>query len=124
MSRTMTRRTDKQLGRLDALEAEFRRDLVHHLRICAAGRDSLLFLVSSLRPEFWPPNVRSSVADTLFATASEILDQRAQLEVDRFNCLAALYRDACRRHVDLGDHHRPGPRQQAQQLLLEIGERV
>ena len=120
----MTRRAEKQLRQLDALEAEFRRDLVAYLRACAAGRDTLLFLVSSLRPESWPPSVRSIVADELFETASEILAQRAQLGLDGATCLAASYRDACRRHVELDDHHRPGPRQQAQQLLLQIGEGV
>jgi hypothetical protein len=36
--------------------------------------------------------------------------------------LAAGYRAACLRHVGLNDHHRPGPRQQAQHLLRQIGE--
>ena len=118
----MTRRAEKQACRLDVLEAQFRRDLVPHLRACAAGHGTLLFLVSSLCPECWPRSRRNDVADSLFATASEILVQRAQLESDESTCLAGLFRDACRRHVDLEDHHRPGPRQQAQQLLLQIGE--
>ena len=118
----MTRRTEKQLRQIQVLEAEFRRELVPHLRACAAGRGTLLFLVSSLRPESWPPSVRSRIADDLFETALEILAQRAQFGLDGDLCLAASFRDACRRHVDLDDHHRPGPRQQAQQLLLLIGD--
>src|SRR5690606_20080738 len=35
-------------------------------------------------------------------------------------CLAARYRDACRRHVDLDDHQRPAARQQAMQLLDQL----
>lgn len=120
----MTRRAEKQLRQLDALEAGFCRDLVAQLRACAGGRDTLIFLVSSLRPEPWPPSVRSMVADELFETASEIVAQKVQLGLDGATCLAASYRDACRRHVDLGDHHRPGPRQQALQLLRLIGEVV
>ena len=117
----MTLRAEKQHHQLDALEAEFRRDLVVHLRACAAGGHTLLFLVSSLRPSSWPPSVRSRVADDLFATASDILSRRMQLGLDATS-LAASYREACMRHVDLHDHHRPGPRQQARQLLLVIGE--
>src|SRR5688500_16199348 len=117
----MTLRAEKPHRQLDALEAEFRRDLVVRLQTCAAGRDTLLFLVSSLRPSPWP-SVCSSVADDLFATASDILSRRARLGLDATTSLAARYRDACMRHVDLDDHHRPGPRQQAQQLLLVIGE--
>jgi hypothetical protein len=118
----MSLRAEKQHRQLDALEAEFRRDLVVHLQTCAAGGDTLLFLVSSLRPGAWPPSVCSSVADDLFATASDILARRARLGLDATTSLAARYRDACMRHVDLDDHQRPGPRQQAQQLLLGIGE--
>ncbi len=117
----MPRRAEKQLRQIEVLEADFRRELVSHLRACAAGRGTLLFLVSSLRPESWPPSVSSGVADALFETASEILAQRAQAGLDGEPCLAASYCDACRRHVDLDDHHRPGPRQQAQQLLVLIG---
>ena len=120
----MTRRAEKLVRQIDVLEAQFRRELVPHLQACAAGRGTLLFLVSSLRPESWPPSVRSSVADELLETASEILAQRARLGLEVATCLAASFRDACRRHVDLDDHHRPGPRQQAQQLLLQIGEDV
>jgi hypothetical protein len=118
----MTRRTEKQLRQLDAMETEFRIALVEHLRACAAGRGTLLFLVSSMRPESWPPSVRSPVADELFGAASEILALRRQHGLDREPCLAAAYRNACLRHVDLADHHRPGPLQQAQQLLQQIGE--
>ena len=117
----MTRRTEKQLRDLDALEAEFRDNLTEHLRACASGKGTLLFLVSSMRPESWPLSVRSHVADELFGSAVEILALRARHGLDGEPCLAASYRDACRRHVDLDDHHRPGPRQQAQQLLQLIG---
>lgn len=104
------------------METEFRVALVEHLRACAAGMDTLLFLVSSVRPESWPRSVRSHVADELFGAALEILALRTQHGLDGEPCLAAGYRDACLRHVDLADHHRPGPRQQAQQLLQQIGE--
>jgi hypothetical protein len=122
LGRSMTRRAEKQLRQLDAMEEEFRLELVGHLRACAAGIGTLLFLVSSMRPESWPPSVRSHVADRLFDAALEILALRAQHGLDGEPCLAAGYRDACLRHVDLADHHRPGPRQQAQQLLQQIGE--
>jgi hypothetical protein len=75
-----------------------------------------------MRPESWPPNVSSAVADDLFATALEILALRSMHGLDDEPCLAADYRDACLRHVNHADHHRPGPRQQAQQLLQRIGE--
>lgn len=120
----MTRRARKRLARIDALEAGFGRQLVEHLRVCASGRGTLLFLVSTLRPESWSPSVRSDTADELFAAASEIVDLRARAGLDGDACLAARYRDACRRHVDLDDHHRPGPRQQAMQLLSLLGEPV
>ena len=118
----MTRRVEKQLRQLDAMETEFRATLVEQLRACASGGCTLLFLVSSMRPESWPPNVRSAVADELYATALEILALRSMHGLDGEPCLAADYRDACLRHVNLADHHRPGPRQQAQQLLQQIGE--
>lgn len=118
----MTPRAEKQHQQLAALEAEFHRDLVVHLRTCASGRDTLLFLVSSLRPRSWPQSVRSTVADDLFATASDIMSRRARLGLDATASLAARYHDACTRHVNLDDHQRPGPRQQAQQLLVGIGE--
>lgn len=120
----MTRRAERQLAQLDVLEAEFRNRLVEHLRVCASGRETLLFLVTTLRPQSWPPSVRSGTADELFAAASEILDMRARSGLDGDSCLAARYRDACRRHVDLDDHHGPGPRQQAMQLLSQLGEAV
>ncbi len=98
--------------------------LIKHLTACAAGRGTLLFLVSSMRPKSWPSSVRTHVADELFETASEILDLRANLVLGEEPSLAASYREACRRHVDLDDQHRPGPRQQAQQLLLLIDEEL
>lgn len=119
----MTRRAEKQLRQLDAMETEFRAALVEHLRACAAGRGTLLFLVSSMRPVSWPPSVRSPVADELFGAALQILALRSLHGLDGEPCLAADYREACLRHVDLADHHRPGPRQQAQHLLQQIGER-
>ena len=119
----MTRRAEKQLRQLHTMETEFRAALVEHLRACAAGRGTLLFLVSSMRPESWPPSVRSPVADELFAAALEILALRRQHGLDGESCLAAGYRLACLRHVDLADHHRPGPRQLAARLLQQIGER-
>ncbi|MEZ6037513.1 MAG: hypothetical protein R3F29_08535 [Planctomycetota bacterium] len=120
----MTRRAEKQLAQLDALEAEFRTKLVEHLRVCASGRETLLFLVSTLCPQSWAASVRSDTADDLFATASEIVDLRTRAGLDAESCLARSYCDACRRHVDLDDHHRPGPRQQAVQLLSQLGEVV
>ena len=120
----MTRRTEKQIRELEILESDFRDALVAHLRACAAGRGTLLFLVSSMRPECWPPSVRSQAADELFEAAQQILALRAQLGLDAEACLAASYRHACRRHVDLDDHHRPGPKQQARELLQMIGETV
>lgn len=65
---------------------------------------------------------RLPTADELFAEASAILALRAQLGVDAEPCLAADYRDACVRYVNFDDHHRPGPRQQAQLLLQQLGE--
>jgi hypothetical protein len=121
LGRSVTRRTEKQLSEIDALEADFRAKLVERLRDCAAGGDSLLFLVSSMLPESWPPSVRSRAADDLFAAAEKILSLRAQHGLHDEAVPAARFRDACRRHVDLNDHHRPGPRQQAQLLLHEIG---
>ncbi len=117
----MTLRAEKQHQQLDALEAEFLRDLVPQLRACATGGDTLVFLVSSLSASYWPPNVSSPVADELLASASHILSRRSQLGLDA-TCPAASYRDACIRHVDLEDHHRPRPRQQAQQTLLAMAE--
>jgi hypothetical protein len=117
----VTRRTEKQLSEIDALEADFRVKLVEQLRGCAAGGHSLLFLVSSMRPESWPPTVRSRTADELFAAAEQILSLRAQHGLHDLAIPAARFRDACRRHVDLNDHHRPGPRRQAQLLLHEMG---
>lgn len=118
----MTRRVDKQIRQLEAMETEFRVALVGPLRACAAGSGTLLFLVSSMRPESWPPSVRSPVAGELYGTALEILTLRTRLGLDGEPCWAAAYRDACVRHVDLADHHRPGPRQQARQLLQQFGE--
>ncbi|MCA8951501.1 MAG: hypothetical protein KDE27_18480, partial [Planctomycetes bacterium] len=115
------RRIEKLLRELDTLEAGFRSRLVRALRGCAAGRGTLLFLVSSLRPEAWPPSVRCDEADELFAMASEVTKRRADLGLDEA-CPAATYAEACRRHVDLDDHHRPGPRQQARAMLLQLGE--
>ena len=117
----MTRRAGKQLRQRDAMEVEFRDTLVEHLRACAAGAGTLLFLVSSIRPESWSPSVSGHVADELFGAALEILDLRTHLGLDGEPCLAAGYRDACLRHVDLADHHRPGPLQQAEELLQQIG---
>ena len=119
----MTRRAEKQLRHLGPLEDEFRLQLVEHLRACAAGRNTLLFLVSSLTPKEWPRYMRSDVADGLFEVASEILALRAEHGLD-LDCLAASYREACVRHVKASDHHRLGPRQQAEQLLSQIGESV
>jgi hypothetical protein len=117
----VTRRTEKQLLEIDALEASFRAKLIEHLRDCSAGGDTLLFLVWSLRPKSWPPFVRSRAADELFAFAEQILGLRAQHGISDQTIPAARFRDACRRHVDHDDHHRPGPRQQAQLLLQEMG---
>ena len=61
------------------------------------------------------------IADELFAAADEILTLRALHDLDE-DCLAARYRDTCRRHVDLDDHDRPGARRQAEVLLKEMGE--
>jgi len=118
----MSRRTEKLFASLDALEAEFRSALVKALRLCAAGWETELFLVSSMRPDHWPPNLICETADELFAEASAILALRAQLGVDAEPCFAADYRDACVRYVNFDDHHRPGPRQQAQLLLQQLGE--
>lgn len=99
----------------------FRRELIPQLRACATGGVTAIFLVSSLLPSFWPPNMSSPIADHLFEVAADILSRRSHLGLDA-TCLAATYRQACIRHVDLQDHHRPGPRQQAQQLLQALGE--
>ncbi|HRV79948.1 MAG TPA: hypothetical protein P5218_00860, partial [Planctomycetota bacterium] len=99
----MTRRVEKQLRQLDAMEAQFRGALVEQLRACASGECTLLFLVSSLRPVSWPPNASSAVADELFGTALEILALRSAHGLDGEPCLAADYRDACHRHVNLAD---------------------
>lgn len=117
----MTHRAEKQYQQLVALEAEFGRELVKQLRAGAAGEDTTIFLVSSLLPSFWPPNMSSPMADHLFEMAADILSRRSHLGLDA-TCLAATYRQACIRHVDLQDHHRPGPRQQAQQLLEALGD--
>ena len=119
----MTGRSDKQFQELEAQEVEFHRRLVELLRACAAGRCTNLLLTSSLRPEIWPPRIHSPVADELHEAASEILALREQLRLDD-HCLAAMYRDACRRHVQLDDHHRPGPRRQALEILQRMGEDV
>ncbi len=117
----MTHRTEKLYQRLVACENEFRRELVPQLRACAAGVDMTIFDVSSLLPSDWPPNMSSPTADHLFEVAADILSRRLHLGLDA-TCLAATYRQACLRHVDLQDHHRPGPRQLAQQLLQALGE--
>ena len=116
----MTRRVEKQLAQLDSLEAEFCAALIEPLKRCAAGRSSRLFLASSLRPDHWPPVLRSEVADGLLTDADLILKIRAQHGLPVDDCLAARYRAACERHVDLDDAHRPGTRREAQQLLAEI----
>lgn len=120
----MTRRAEKELAQLDALESGFRSRLVELLRICASGGESLLFLVSTLRPQSWAASLCRDTADELFAAASEIVDMRVRAGLDADSCLARRYCDACRRHVDLDDHHRPGPRRQAAQLLSQLGEEV
>ncbi|MCA8959337.1 MAG: hypothetical protein KDC38_02440 [Planctomycetes bacterium] len=119
----MTRRTENQLRRLDTLESEFRVALVRHLRARAAGRGGLLFLVSSLRPDDWPPNLRSRVADELFEAAQQILALRVRHGLEAEGGLAPRYIDACRRHVDFDDHQRPGETKQALELLQWIGGR-
>jgi len=119
--RSVTHRTEKLHQRLAADEDGFRRELIPQLRACATGGDTAIFLVSSLLPSFWPPNMSSPDADRLFEMAAYILSRRSHLGLDA-TCLAATYRQACIRHVDLRDHHRLGPRQQAQQLLHALGE--
>lgn len=119
--RSVTHRTEKLHQRLAADEDGFRRELIPQLRACATGGDTAIFLVSSLLPSFWPPNMSSPMADRLFEMAADILSRRSHLGLDA-TCLAATYRQACIRHVDLQDHHRPGPRQQAQRMLEALGE--
>jgi len=117
----VTHRTEKLYQRLAADEDEFRRELIPQLRACAAGVDTEVIVVSSLLPSDWPPNMSSPDADRLLEMAADILSRRSHLGLDA-TCLAATYRQACIRQVDLEDHHRPGPRQQAQQLLQSLGE--
>lgn len=119
--RSVTHRTEKLYQRLAADEDEFRRELIPQLRACAAGVDTEVIVVSSLLPSDWPPNMSSPDADRLLEMAADILSRRSHLGLDA-TCLAATYRQACIRQVDLEDHHRPGPRQQAQQLLQSLGE--
>lgn len=117
----MSLRMEKHLNELAALEADFRARLVEQLRSCATGDNSLLFLVSSMRPESWPRSVRSPVADELFATAERIMSLRMQHGLPDEAVSAARFCAACRRHVDLDDHHRPGARRQAEMLLHDLG---
>ncbi|HEX6813012.1 MAG TPA: hypothetical protein VF384_15410 [Planctomycetota bacterium] len=116
----MTRRSQKELQRLDTLEGAFRERLVEELKMCAAGRNSLLFLASSMKPAAWGRIPRSEVADELLEAADEILALRSRHGLLPGSCLALRFRDACTRHVERADHHAPGARKQAEQLLREI----
>jgi hypothetical protein len=116
----MTRRSEKELQRLDTLETGFRERLVEELKVCAAGRNSLLFLASSLKPAAWWGVPRSAETDELLEAAEEIMTLRYRHGLPWRSSLAQRFREACARHVDLDDHHRPGSRKQAEQLLREI----
>ncbi len=112
---------EKQLRELDAIEAEFCGELTRRLRACAAGSHSMLFYASPLRPEDYPPSFRSETTDELFDEAERILKLRARYGLATVSCLAASYVEACHRAVDREDHHRPGARNQARQLLESFG---
>jgi hypothetical protein len=116
----MTRRREKQLERLDAHEADFELRLVAALTMCAAGNNSMLFRAAVMRPTFWPRSVKCAVTDALLEAAEEILALRDQYELASPACLAARFREACRRHSDVEQAHRLGSRRDAQRLLDEI----
>jgi hypothetical protein len=118
----VTSRSQKQFDHLDSIEAAFRERLVDELRVCAAGRNSVLFLASSMKPAAWWGAKRSVVTDELLEAAEEILTLRGQQGLPTSGSLAQRFREACIKHVDLDDHHRPGSRRQAEQLLGEINE--
>lgn len=118
----MTRRSDKQLTLLDAQEADFRAQLVERLRSCAAGFGTLLFVVPSIRSEDAHRRAIPDSGQTLFDAANAIVALRSHLGLDPEDGLAARFVAACRRDADRSDHHRPGPRQLAAQMLRELGE--
>ena len=118
--RPVTRRSEKQLEHLDSIEAAFRERLVGELEVCAAGRNSLLFLASSMKPAVWWGVPRSVVTDELLESAEEIMTLRRQHGLSTSGSLAQRFREVCIRHVDLEAHHRLGSRRQAEQLLSEI----
>ncbi|MEQ1633717.1 MAG: hypothetical protein ABL997_15160 [Planctomycetota bacterium] len=118
----MTRRTDKHLAHLDAREADFRAELVLRLRSCAAGLGTLLFVVPVMRTETFFQRALPDSGEGLFDAASAIVALRSQLGLDPEDCLAARYVAACRRDADRSEHHKPGPRQLAAQMLQELGE--
>lgn len=117
----MTRSEQSRWQELETLEAELETELVRHLEAGASGRDSLGFVVSALRPEHWPPTLRSPMADTLYAMAERILELRARGGLRDDGIPARLFLDACLRHVDLDDPHRLGPKRQAEALLCALG---
>jgi len=113
-------RKQKQFEYLDALEAEFRRRLIEALRVCASGRDSLLFLASEMWPGRWPRSIRSAITDDLLQAADGIVDLRRRHKLATEGCLALRFRETCRLHADTDDHNRLGSRRLAEQLLAEI----
>lgn len=111
---------DRLRAELDAREADFRRELVERLRAAAAGGDTLLFLVSILRPSVWTGLQTWKGSDELYARAESILELRARLDRVDDNCPAARFIAACREHVDLANGQRLGPRRAAQRLLAQL----
>jgi len=98
---------------IDALEAQFKAELVSALRRASKGRTPTLF---SLRD-----NRANSSARKLQATAQRLLDLRGSYSVDRFaHSPAASYLMACLKWEHGFGNPKPSPQAFAMNLLREL----
>ena len=99
-------RSAKLYRRLDALTADFARQLAKHVDDCVQGRSELLFWSREFLPDHYPRSVPTDLADALLATVEQIRDLHEKVREPFEESLAWHFREACRRWADHSDPHR------------------
>ena len=115
-------KTSKLYQRLDNLEASLRERLMPQLKVCAAGRNDLLFCARRFFPEQWPASLPTDLADGILADIDAIRILREKVNEPFRGSVAFQFLECCRKWSDSADHHRLASRTMAEELLAAILE--
>ena len=111
---------DKTYARVEGLEAELLELLLPALASCSGGNNDLVFLSARVRPNGFPPNVRSSLADELTELSEALIELYNQLNIPSQDTPASRYLAAATQCYDISNHQRSAPSGFASKLLKEL----